>query len=366
MAMIEGIPPPQTQPEAVPLSNISQYQMLIFNMETTGFFRRNEEVADHITHLAVLKVKEFASSEGALAARDDGLGLISNKNVLFSKFVMPSKSYSHEAAEMQSKINFCFESGQMYFHGNLVSEFLEIKTMLEQLCEFIGDQPAVMYGHSVKSFGCHVLLHAALACGMYDRLCDKIAGFVDSQYWFKGSVWKDREQDLKQYAEKKQLELIEGKKLTSYSLHTLVGFFEGLFHNPENPDALEKVKFLYRLILRAENDRPDSAAKYSFTLKYVREVREHSVRVQDYLPSWMPLVTKHVMSESMAKKAAGSGLSLQDLLRANDQGGEEGVKSVLSQSAPDGKPRVTEVQRVLKRIAEYIAENYGGGLHSPY
>lgn len=274
--MADGIPPAQIKPKSVPLPDIGQYQILIFSMETTGFYRRNQAVSDHITHLAAVKVKELASSEGALAASDDGSGLTSETNVFFSKFVMPTKPYSEEAAEKCSNIKIYFELGQMHFHDNPVSEVLEIRTMLEQLCEFIGDQPAVLYGHNIKSFGCHVLLNAALACDMYDQLCDKIVGFVDTRYWFSSSVWKDRKQDLKQYAEQEQPKVTEGEKPTSYSLHTLQGFFKVSSPNPECPDALEKVKALYRLIKLAENDT--HASEYSFTFQYVKETREYSIQ----------------------------------------------------------------------------------------
>ena len=62
-----------------------------------------------------------------------------------------------------------------------------------------------------------------------------------------------------------------------------------------------------------------------------------------------------VVSEYIAKKAASSGLSFDDVRRAFAEGGEAGAKRVLQQPTPaDGKARVTDRRNILDSICRYL------------
>ena len=68
-----------------------------------------------------------------------------------------------------------------------------------------------------------------------------------------------------------------------------------------------------------------------------------------------PLLTRKVVSESMASKLATAGLTYDHLKLAHDRNGLDGISALLSEKV-NGVVRVTKHPPVIQRIFEYFTQ----------
>lgn len=73
------------------------------------------------------------------------------------------------------------------FHRGIPVHSSNLSFALESLVEFISRQGkcAVLSGHNIKSYDCHVLFNALEAVGKIDTFKDRVAGFVDTKLLFR-------------------------------------------------------------------------------------------------------------------------------------------------------------------------------------
>ena len=219
----------------------------------------------------------------------------------------------------------------MYHRGNPV-ESVGIREALNLFLDFLGDRPVVVVGHNIKAFDCPILLNAARACGSdtVDRLQDAVHGFVDTLPLFRQV----------------------NKRLKSHSLGHLHEHYLG--RNHDSHDAREDARALQEIVDKAKITR-ETLSRHSFTLTYITEVQGFHEKTERLLQTWRPLVEEKVVSENIAKKAASSGLSFDDVRRAFAEGKEVGAKRVLQQPTPaEGKARVTDRRNILDSICRYL------------
>ena len=68
-----------------------------------------------------------------------------------------------------------------------------------------------------------------------------------------------------------------------------------------------------------------------------------------------PLLTRKVVSESMASKIATAGLTYDHLKLAHDRNGLDGISALLSEKV-NGVVRVTKHPPVIQRLFEYFTQ----------
>ena len=217
----------------------------------------------------------------------------------------------------------------MYHRGNPVKS-VGIGEALNLFLEFLGDWPVVVVGHNIKAFDCLILLNAARGCDMVDRLHNAVHGFVDTLPLFRQV----------------------NKRLKSHSLGHLHEHYLG--RNYDSHDAREDARALQEIVDKAEITRV-TLSRHSFTLAYIIEVQGFREKTEKLLQTWRPLLEEKVVSEYIAKKAASSGLSFDDVRRAFAEGKEAGAKRVLQQLTPaEEKARVTDRRNILDSICRYL------------
>lgn len=103
---------------------------------------------------------------------------------------------------------------------------------LESFVEFISRKGkcAVLSGHNIKSYDCHVLFNALEAVGKTDTFKDHVAGIVDTKHLFRSQF----------------------PGLSSYTQQALVSSF--LHCDYAAHDALQDVTFLQRLVRLVDFD----------------------------------------------------------------------------------------------------------------
>ena len=81
---------------------------------------------------------------------------------------------------------------------------------------------------------------------------------------------------------------------------------------------------------------------------------EHLLIRSSNLPSLQVLIQNNVLSESMAKKIADSGLNYSHIKLAYDRNGDDGIKDLFTEKFV-GKRRVTADRKIISRVCQYFS-----------
>ena len=209
-----------------------------------------------------------------------------------------------------------------------------ISQALREFFYFLEDKPTLLIGHNIKVFDCPVLINAARACDLLERLKMVVAGCVDTLPLFRATF-----NDLSSH---KQCKLYEHLFDSTYDAH----------------DALADVKALQKIVGKAQHGK-EVFETHSFTLDYIIKNEQISSLAKKNLEGWQPLIIKSVISKGMAEKAAKSGLRPEHLKLAFKRGGSDGVCAILSERTSSRKVRVTNCQRVLDKIVQHFINSNG-------
>ena len=145
--------------------------------------------------------------------------------------------------------------------------------------------------------------------------------------------------------------------------------YPGNILNPGSLDACHIVQML-KSVMTCLKVTKDSLKGHSFTLSSAERVRKYRWIVKRNLTSMEGKLyqpgrsegTRGVITESMAKKIAESGLKYQDLKKMYRRCGREGLERLLKAPLPQkegerrAKPRVTRCQRIIEAIVNYFEQ----------
>eukprot|EP00105_Crassostrea_gigas_P043178 XP_019927326.1 PREDICTED: uncharacterized protein LOC105339156 [Crassostrea gigas] len=293
---IKEIPSPRVPPKDVGIKSASI--PVYFDLETTELGRNS-----HITQMAA----------------------VCGENQ-WQCFVKPKVPISTSASDVTC---ITMRGSQMFHRGKPVHSS-NLSFALESFVEFISRQRkwAVLSGHNIKSYDCHVLFNALEAVPKMDTFKDHVAGFVDTKLLFRSQF----------------------PGLPSYSQQALVSSF--LHCDYAAHDALQDVVFLQRLV-RLVNFDEHNRLKASFSLPCATFSHE-SLRVTAHnLPSLQGLVNEKIITKCMGRKIAASDLNYAALKLAFSRGEEEGIRQVLSEEC-GSRPRVTKSSIIIHSIAEHF------------
>lgn len=297
---INEIPSPRVPPKDVGIKSASI--PVYFDLETTGLGRNS-----HITQMAA----------------------VCGENQ-WQCFVKPKVPISTSASDVTG---ITMRGSQMFHRGKPVHSS-NLSSALESFVEFISRQGkcAILSGHNIKSYDCHVLFNALEAVGKMDTFKDHVAGFVDTKLLFRSQF----------------------PGLPSYSQQALVSSF--LHCDYAAHDALQDVVFLQRLV-RLVNFDEHNRLKASFSLPCATFSHE-SLRVTAHnLPSLQGLVNEKIITKCMGTKIAASDLNYAALKLAFSRGEEEGIRQVLSEEC-GSRPRVTKSSKIIHSIAEHFRSTF--------
>ena len=223
--------------------------------------------------------------------------------------------------------------GQLYHHGHPV-DAVPITLALKEFITFLGSDPVMLMGHNIRSFDCPILVNAITACGLEDQLALSVAGFLDTLRLFRATK----------------------PGLDSYQQESLYRYMFKEEYEAHN--ALADVTALQRIVKHALPG-PKDVLKHTFHLDYVVAMHQYNQQKEANLKTWRPLIERSVVSETMAKQAAGSGLKVDHLMIAYRNEGAVGVEKLLSDVTSEGKPRVTNRKAILAKIVGYCKELAG-------
>lgn len=122
----------------------------------------------------------------------------------------------------------------------------------------------------------------------------------------------------------------------------------------EAHDALEDCTYLQKLV---EHHSTDSYyLNYTFSMDYMMQVVLQMEDSKSNLQTLMPLLTNKTVSESMVKRMSLPCPSVHHLQLAYQNGGFNGVQSVLSECF-HGKPRVTKRRNIITSVVDFLKES---------
>ena len=105
----------------------------------------------------------------------------------------------------------------------------------------------------------------------------------------------------------------------------------------------------------------DKLSTYTVSLQDETERIKRLLKSDSNYKTLKLLVDLHVMSKSMARRTAASGLRLEHLQLAFKCGGKKGIREVLEEPKANGKPRVTNSKRILESVSSFLLEQAAPG-----
>ena len=301
----ESIPPFMVEPrlESVQVST-SPPLLVIFDIETTSLSRESE-----LTQLAAVNT-EFSVS--------------------FSEFVLPTGPITSGASSVTGLTTNGRGSGRrLCKHGKPVSAVdsaVALKKFLDWLLSF--KSSVILVAHNCHQFDLSVFLNAVLEANLDESFDKVVVGFADTLPLLRKAL--------------------PGK--ASYALPALFADVVGGKFSAH--DAAADTEALLQVTKAAKLDLldPDGTANLSSSLARTKYRAEKSRRRK----TLQRLVDDKVVTVGMADKIAAAGLAYCHLQLAFRWNPENGLRLLLTEKCPDGKPRVTAVSRIHQALVDHF------------
>ena len=249
----------------------------------------------------------------------------------FSCFVFPKIPISPKSTSITG---ISVKNGNMFHHGKKVDS-TSISTAVDMLLNFFEkfQRKVVLVGHNVESFDSPILIYALDSCKKLNKFSNIVEGIFDTLKFFR----------------------MERPGLISYRQEFLCQHLAGIDYDAH--DASNDVISLQSLFRHLNIDlckANDSCRSASFTIASAVDFYKFSNVIQINLPSLQPSISKKIISTSIAKKIAGSGLQYKHLELAFNRDPVEGIYSLFSEQC--GKSvRVTKSKNVISKVVNYFA-----------
>ena len=245
----------------------------------------------------------------------------------FNVYIIP-KRYITSGASAVNKLR--KKRGKLY-NGKQRVDAVYLNQGLTRFLEWLTLRvPCLLIAHNGKSFDAKHLLNALASCNKSYEFSQKVLGFSDSL-----TAFRERFPERKTYT---QTDLAKDLIGATYNAH----------------NAHDDARMLHKLVSKYISD--DLLLKHSFTVSWYRDYLAHCRMTQENMECLRPIIKAGKLSEGMAAKIAGSGLTMCHMQSAYQNGGKENLCDVLSK-LHNGKPRVTNNKKVLTDICRFFAEN---------
>lgn len=232
-------------------------------------------------------------------------------NETFNQYASPNGEISPKASEITG-LSYDMHRNQMYHHGMPVNN-RDIRIILMEFIEFIKKkEKPILVGHNIAAYDNHILINQLRKYGLLSEFMSHVYGCIDT---------------LK-VAKKK----FKKKEVGNYKQQTLVSKLLGIEYDAH--DACADVTSLYHLL---EHFTYSDKDVFPFNMMLLGS-------------SFDKVVKEGCISKDTARKLAYSGLCLKHLQLAFKRGGEDGLRSVLSEHG-------VKLRRTSASIAKYFRES---------
>ena len=242
----------------------------------------------------------------------------------FNVYIIP-KGYITSGASKVNKLR--KKRGALYQGKERVDAIYLNQAITRFLAWLKMKMPCLLIAHNARSFDARHLVNAVATCKEMQEFSQEVIGFSDSLTAFR-----------ERFPERK-----------TYTQTSLAKDLLGATYNAHN--ALDDARMLHKLVSKYIQD--DLLLKHSFTVPWYKDYLAHSRMTRENMKSLKPLLEAGKVSEGMAAKIAGSGLRMDHLEHAHQNGGEENLCGLLS-DLHKGKPRVTNNKKILADICSFF------------
>ena len=302
-SLTESIPPFMVEPrlESVQVST-SPPLLVIFDVETTSLSRESE-----LTQLVAVN---------------------NESSVSFSEFVLPTGPITSGASSVTGLTTKGRGSGRrLCKHGKPVSAVdsaMALKKFLDWLLSF--KSSVILVAHNCHQFDLSVFLNAVLEANLDESFDKVVVGFADT------------------------LPLLR-KALPGKASYALLALFADVVGGKFSAhDAAAGTEALLQVTAKLDLLDPDGTANLSSSLARTKYRAEKSRRRK----TLQRLVDNKVVTVGMADKIAAAGLAYCHLQLAFRRNPENGLRLLLTEKCPDGKPRVTAVSRIHQALVDHF------------
>lgn len=248
----------------------------------------------------------------------------------FCTYVIPQKPISTQA----SKVTGLALNGTTLHHNGKAVKAVSIQEALQDLISFLGNlaskKPKILVGHNIKSYDCPILMNALRNCNIEDRFEEEVIGFLDTMKLFRLSF-----PSQKSYSQQHLSKVLLAEDFT-YEAH----------------NALEDVKTLKKIV-NLPSVSSINKPSCEFSVDYVTKSIDYNSVVKRNMPSLQVLVNRKIITAGMARKIAGSDLSLRHLQLVHKRIGRDGLSALLSETVA-GRVRVSKSQKVISSLCDYF------------
>lgn len=173
-------------------------------------------------------------------------------------------------------------------------------------------------------------MNALRNCNIEDRFEEEIIGFLDTMKLFRLSF-----PSQKSYSQQHLSKVLLAEDFT-YEAH----------------NALEDVKTLKKIV-NLPSVSSINKPSCEFSVDYVTKSIYYNSVVKRNIPSLQVLVNRKILTARMARKIAGSDLSLRHLQLVHKRIGRDGLSALLSETV-SGRVRVSKSQKVISSLCDYF------------
>ena len=259
---------------------------------------------------------------------------------IFNTYIMPSKEIDPRASQMTGLKLF---KGKMYPNSReVITEPLQ--TALTQFLKWIPSKaPVLLVGHNCCAADAPRLLLKFKEYNLQQKLCDAVAGFMDTLPLFKDAY-----------------------KLDNYQQKTIVNHV--LNETYAAHDALADCQALEKAMAAADHHLKESRIdkfKYTFTSgTMVGKLRCDELKTQSPIPQTSS-DTKATIHQDGRKKAASSGLQMRHLELAFRRNEDKGINRFFAENVT-GKPCVTKDKKISQRVSEFFKSQMENWTHQTF
>jgi DNA polymerase III alpha subunit (gram-positive type) len=244
----------------------------------------------------------------------------------FSCYVLPTTPVQDQASRITGMT---FDGTTLYKLG-LPLQAVSLDECLTSFHQWLLNiHKPILLAHNCRKFDSIILCHAISKC-KFHLLSECIHGFCDTLPMLKDHI---------------------STTFTSYSLENLVKNVLGCSYGAH--DAVEDCKYLQKLVEHFSIDT--YYLDYTFSASYIMDVIKQMEITKSNLESLMPLIRSKVVSDSMGKKIASSGLSLHHLHLAYERKGYDGIFGIFTECF-EGKVRVTKHKKIITAVTNFLKE----------
>lgn len=248
----------------------------------------------------------------------------------FCTYVIPQMPINTQA----SNVTGLALNGTTLHHNGKAVKAVSIQEALQDLISFLGNlpskKPKILVGHNIKSYDCPILMNALRNCNIEDRFEEKVIGFLDTMKLFRLSF-----PSQKSYSQQHLSKVLLAEDFT-YEAH----------------NALEDVKTLNKIV-NLPSVSSINKPSCEFSVDYVTKSIDYNSVVKRNMPSLQVLVNRKIITAGMARKIAGSDLSLRHLQLVHKRIGRDGLSALLSETVA-GRVRVSKSQKVISSLCDYF------------